>query len=237
MILSVPLSDGSMSVLSDPPRQYYRVRADWEFGDMRSAAPCPAIVNPFNSGRAIERNPLTAEWQWFWFGLNRTGNGFEYDAQKWRTYANRKSCITDGYGVDNCRDEISGRNLELSQFPLIEAKLWEFGVVCVIGNPVKLWMREWYSQIETLDIRKPPPFEMTYLSHPHLIQKASVLTLKGDGRCGYQINPFPHFGGRTTGISVYCPLVAKNPVYYKTELLEALPIGNAIPNAYNPPMD
>lgn len=209
----------------DGQRQYYRILYDWEIGKLRNAAPCPAIVN----FQQMQHNSLNKEWQEFWFGLNRTGNDI-LDKKAWGLYANSKAFLTDGTGVDTCRNYIDETDPSLP-LPKIESKGCQGNVICAVGDPVMLWKGMWWLQIETLNITKPPPVGMTYQSHPHLIHHAT--NLAGDGIC----NPFPHFGGRDTGIPVLFPVTSKGPVFYPQKYLAKLSPGSPIPNPYTPPME
>lgn len=231
MKLTLTFNDGEITLVAK--KQYYRILYDWEIGDgsLRAAAPCPGIVN----FQQMQHNNMNEAWQRFWFGLNQTGNPIK-DVQAWNNYANGQAFITDGYGVDEYRNYIDNPDMTLA-LPKIEAKGCIGNVVCIVGEPIKLWRGWLWAQIETLDITKPPPVGMTHKSHPHLIHHANNLTVREDGYGGYDVNPFTHLGGRNTGIPVFFPVTSKGAVYYPLKWLQALPIGAPIPNPYNPPME
>jgi len=207
-----------------PPRQYYRLRWDWEPGSgwNNPRTYRPAIINL----QQLQHNWLDKRWQEFWFNLNVTGDANK-DIRAWNTYTNSKAFITDKTGTDQYRNYITGANMA-ADLPKIESKACAGNVVCIVGNPVYIW-RELHAQIETLDIMSPPP-EITYQTHPHLIHHAT--NYGNIGVC----NPFTHLGGRDTGIPVLFPLTSKGAVYYPLSKLENLPIGSPIPSPYNPPM-
>jgi hypothetical protein len=231
MKITLTTRDGEVTLVS--ARQYYRILNDWEWegGGVRAAVPCPGIVN----FQQLQHNDLDEAWQRFWFGLNQSGD-HDKDVKGWNNYANSQAFLTDGYGVDTCRNYIEEADMSLP-LPKIETKGCIGNVVCSVGEPVKLWQGWMWVQIETMEITNPPPVGITYKSHPHLIHHANNLTGREDGRGGYIVNPFTHLGGRNTGIPILFPLTSKGPVYYPLHLLEKLPLGDPLPSPYNPPMD
>lgn len=230
---TINLSSGETASLME--RQFYRLRYDWQAGSEynginRPVEPCPAIIN----FQQLQHNKMNEAWQQFWFGLNRT-NDLTSDVRAWNTYTSSLSFLTDGAGTDVYHNYISRKNSgEID--PRIESKGCCGNVICIVGHPITLWDGALHVQIETLDITLPPPFGITYASHPHLIHHATVLTNVNDGHGGLVVNPFSHLGGRKSGVPVYFPVTSNGPVYYPLRYLEKLPSGVAAPNPYNPPM-
>lgn len=230
MNITVETTAGDTVLTDNPPRQYYRLRYDWDpqsqySGKLRSAAPCPGILN----FQQMQHNWMNAAWQRFWFSLNRTDD-YSRDVRAWNTYTNSQAFLTDATGTDKYRNYIADTHID-QPYPKIESKGCVGNVVCIVEDPAM--MAKGYAQIETININNPPPVGMTYKSHPHLIHHATNIT---SGASGYVCNPFTHLGGRNTGIPIYFPVTSKSPVYYPIRYLQKLAVGAPVPNPYTPPM-
>lgn len=114
----------------------------------------------------VEYTDLTPARQWFWFRQIIHGfTGYEHWDEKklsafdleslkreWRSITHERKAFTNNLGTDNCKDYISGKNLNLSCIPKQGAIYTAGNIVRVLGPATNRGV-----PIETLDGRKPPP--------------------------------------------------------------------------------
>lgn len=212
---------------------YYRVKQDDEMPFYSRSAgtaqgwPMVFRMEPYRGTK------LFRALQEFWFHLN---NKTEADRKAWAAYTKHNTAFNNGsWGVDYCRDYISGARLS-ALYPHPKMGTLLCGGNVIKGTPMTLTRRvgafkkgEKVLKVETIDVRKPLPYNITYETHPHLIHHATIiLPNKIGGR--KQVNPFPQRGGRN-GYSVYYPVWSDGDVYYRMSMLEPV---SYVPNPFNP---
>lgn len=185
---------------------------------------------------------LTEELQWFWFRLNLTSDVKE-SLQAWRAYTAEGVAFNNGsWGLNLCRDYVSGVRLKSPfPFPQLARLICGGNIICgvevgkqkVPGIPKGMDVLK----VETINVRRPLPQGINYQTHPWLIHHATIIFPEGsnsnvNGR--RRVNPFPHLNGRE-GRPVFYPLISDGDVYYPMRMLEKLPLNSPLPSPYNPP--
>lgn len=205
---SVSYSNGAVvnfaESVHDPEWAMYRVKHDFEI----------------TGGFKIEPQRhvgLNEQWQRFWMSLNmnptkrtdKYGN-IVTPENAFAAYTGRAVAFTDRYYSDDYADYINGHNLDQAPIAIEYIICGGAMVMCKPRDDRTMW-------IQYLDVFSPPPFGITWHSHPHLIYHATN-TVNGQ-----YANPFVNFGGRQSDgiVPVYVPLIAmsNNPPYLSKSLL------------------
>lgn len=199
----------------DPEWSMYRVRHDFEIqgGFPRDFPNCPEVFK-IEPSRHVA---LNAQWQKFWMSLNMneqkrtdTKGVVVTPELGFYRYTSKQVAFTDRYDSDSYADFNNGTNLDQSPIAIEYIICGGAMVLCKKRDEKTMW-------IKYLDIFKPPPFGITWRSHPHLIYHATN-TVNGQ-----YANPFGVFGGRQSKgiVPVYVPLIAmsNHAPYIFTNLL------------------
>jgi hypothetical protein len=207
--------------------QLYRVKHRYEMGTLETSEPEVTRLEP------MIYTPMTAAIQWMCFDLlfwderhgDRTG---VTDAEK-RIYeslyrgTDPGRFITNGRGVDTCRNYISGERLSE---PLPGYMSLVCGGNVLHGEEFTALNGIRKLQAEVLVDAAPastiPPWQK---------QRATVCTTLALADGTFRVNAFP----QRNGLDVWCPILCKSPVTIAMSKLVKLPPGAPIPSPYNPP--
>lgn len=235
-------NDGSVEVVPivNPPLpaiQLWRMKQDDQIeGYVRGPgnANVPAVfrMEPFHF------TPLTKEWQFYLFGLNR-GNDWETDYHDFIVLLNDNKAFSNGHGIFENNVQV-GRDYIGDTGRGLPDPAWAT-LVCannvMTGKEVKLSTKTgnykpgtWVLEIQTM---RAPNSGITRATHPELIHLADTITHVTSANGFWQVNPFPERGGRD-GMDVHYPLISSKQVYIRLDWLEKLPLGSEIPPVYNP---
>lgn len=219
MRMTVQFDDGSSQELVSTPGEIMPWTAhdlDW-LGRSRCGHPdFPRLANLDGAPETVQvlydhTQDFTAGWQWYAFGLlalqmygqadrkKLTSAQFERIASAFNSLYWSGRFITNKHGVDNCRNEIAGKRLELG---------WpKYMTITTGGNLLRLTGRKssregkWWHEFETLDMLMPAPqvADVNQFTHPHLVHYATI------SRRDRTVIQFPQLGG----LSVPFPVISK----------------------------
>jgi hypothetical protein len=196
---------------------------------------------------------LYEEYQRFWMSLNmnKAGgkvNGLVVDPEyAFSKYTGAEVAFTDYHDSDTYADYINRTNLKN---PTIAIEYITCGGNILLGRKLA---DQRYVEVKYIDANNPPPFGISYWTHPHLIHHATIISeviLTGALTGKRYINPFPTFGGRNNPngiIPVYFPIIGL-PIQVPTieirklKLIQPDPAGDfvinglryTLPNPYRP---
>ena len=218
--------------------QYYRVRPDDEMpfynrpAGTASGWPMVFRLEPYQGTK------LYSALQWFWFRLNLSSDTNK-NVQAWNAYTADGVAFNNGsWGVNKCKNYITSERLGISYaYPQMGRLICGGNVITGIETTLTkrqgaLLKGTKVLKVTTIDVRKPLPAGITYLTHPHLIHHATIIRPEIEANGQKRVNPFPFLGGRE-GLPIYYPLWSDGDVYYPMRQLEKLPINAPIPNPYN----
>jgi len=203
-----------MKPADSQPALYY-VKHDYELGGVRASAPTPEVfrLEEWHFSEMIE------SWQWFCFTL------LESNVQAFNGVWNSYRAFSNDHGVDLFRNYITGQRLD-KPLPAMAS------LVCG-GNVLAGREEGGYLIVETMDGNEPPPAGVTRVTHPWLIQVATICTTTKLSDGTYKVTSFPQLDGR----DVLVPIVASRPVQIPLSNLVRLPQGSAMPSPYNKGID
>ena len=193
------------------------------------------------------------DYQRFWMSLNMNEgrgaiNGKVISPEfAFASYTSAEVAFTDYHDSDTYADYINRTNLD---HPTIAIEYITCGGNVVLGRQLPDSRRV---EVKYINANKPPPFGISYWTHPHLVHHATVISdtiFTGPLKGKRFINPFPTFGGRNNPngiIPVYFPILGlpiQPPTIEigKLKLIPPDPMGDfvinglryTLPNPYRP---
>lgn len=232
MNITVTMGDNSIwkSGVS-PVRQYYVIRQDDQID--------PALYKRIALNRPMVFRLQTYRSMWmtkkiqeFLFGLNRTNDEARDRAEfqdSYDTWGTNEGKIRDG------ANHVTGERLYLEDprwSTLVMGRNALCGVEMISDGSFGIKAGTPVLKVETLN-PDALPSGMTYQTHPHLIHHCNIIVdSKVNGL--YQVNPFKTARVTPPYKPTYYGLMARGDVYIEMWMLIKHPLGQPLPNPYNP---
>lgn len=229
-------SNGGISVIDNPVKQYYLILADDQIPNGKYDRPADNSLG-FPMVFRLETHStikMTKEIQEYIFSFNRSDNerrdrmAFQGYCDTWAT----------NYGkVRDCANFITGENIFLP-LPKWTNLVCGGNVICgeemISDGSYGIRSGVRVLKVETIDSNNLIS-GLSYENSPHLIHHMTIIRPNTiNGRLA--VNPFPQMGGKSNEPyrPSYYPLMSPKPVYIEMVHLKKLELGSGIPNPYNP---